>query len=313
MHRLNYILVRLLQMIPVALGITIVLFFVIRAIPGDPAAIRLGIRATPEGIANLHREMGLDKPIWIQYAIFLRDVATLELGQSISYGISAATLIKARLPVTLFLAVYATLLSILITVPAAVLAAIRKDRPADQVIRGGSMVVLGMPQFWLGVLFLMVFSLRLGLFPVSGYGKTFADHLWHLFLPALTLSLALAAMLVRTLRSDVIDVLRADYVDFARAKGLGERRVMARHILRNALIPTITLLGLNVGYLVGGTVVVERVFAIPGMGSLMLDAIFARDYVVVQAVTLCFAVLVILINLVTDLAYSFLDPRVTLG
>lgn len=313
MHRLNYILVRLLQMIPVALGITIVLFFVIRAIPGDPAAIRLGIRATPEGIANLHREMGLDKPIWVQYAIFLRDVATLELGQSISYGISAATLIKARLPVTLFLAVYATLLSILITVPAAVLAAIRKDRPADQVIRGGSMVVLGMPQFWLGVLFLMVFSLRLGLFPVSGYGKTFADHLWHLFLPALTLSLALAAMLVRTLRSDVIDVLRADYVDFARAKGLGERRVMARHILRNALIPTITLLGLNVGYLVGGTVVVERVFAIPGMGSLMLDAIFARDYVVVQAVTLCFAVLVILINLVTDLAYSFLDPRVTLG
>jgi len=313
LHRLNYILVRLLQMIPVALGITIVLFFVIRAIPGDPAAIRLGIRATPEGIANLHREMGLDKPIWIQYAIFLRDVATLELGQSISYGISAATLIKARLPVTLFLAVYATLLSILITVPAAVLAAIRKDRPADQVIRGGSMVVLGMPQFWLGVLFLMVFSLRLGLFPVSGYGKTFADHLWHLFLPALTLSLALAAMLVRTLRSDVIDVLRADYVDFARAKGLGERRVMARHILRNALIPTITLLGLNVGYLVGGTVVVERVFAIPGMGSLMLDAIFARDYVVVQAVTLCFAVLVILINLVTDLAYSFLDPRVTLG
>jgi peptide/nickel transport system permease protein len=313
LHRLNYILVRLLQMIPVALGITIVLFFVIRAIPGDPAAIRLGIRATPEGIANLHREMGLDKPIWVQYAIFLRDVATLELGQSISYGISAATLIKARLPVTLFLAVYATLLSILITVPAAVLAAIRKDRPADQVIRGGSMVVLGMPQFWLGVLFLMVFSLRLGLFPVSGYGKTFADHLWHLFLPALTLSLALAAMLVRTLRSDVIDVLRADYVDFARAKGLGERRVMARHILRNALIPTITLLGLNVGYLVGGTVVVERVFAIPGMGSLMLDAIFARDYVVVQAVTLCFAVLVILINLVTDLAYSFLDPRVTLG
>jgi peptide/nickel transport system permease protein len=313
LQRLNYILVRLLQMIPVAVGITIVLFFVMRAIPGDPAAIRLGIRATPEGIANLRHAMGLDKPIWIQYGIFLRDVVTLKLGQSISYGISAATLIGARLPVTLFLAVYATLFSILITVPAAVLAAIRKDRAADQLIRGGFMLVLGMPQFWLGVLFLMIFSLRLGLFPVSGYGKTFAEHLLHLFLPALTLSLAQAAMLVRTLRSDVIDVLRADYVDFARAKGLRERLVMTRHILRNALIPTVTLLGLNVGYLVGGTVVIERVFAIPGMGSLMLDAIFARDYVVVQAVTLCFAVLVILINLATDITYSFLDPRVTLG
>ena len=300
-------------MIPVALGITIVLFFVIRAIPGDPAAIRLGIRATPEGIANLRREMGLDQPIWTQYVIFLRDVVTLNLGTSITYSIPVVMLIGARLPVTLFLAIYATLFSIMITLPAAMLAAIRKDRFADQVIRGGFMVLLGMPQFWIGVLFLIVFSLKLGLFPVSGFGETFRDHLVHLFLPALTLSLAQSAMLVRTLRSDIISVLRADYVDFARAKGLMERLVLTRHILRNALIPTVTILGLNVGYLVGGTVVIEKVFSIPGMGMLMLDSIFARDYTVVQSVTLCFAMMVILINLATDVTYSFLDPRVTLG
>lgn len=313
MQRLNYVLVRLLQLVPVALGITIALFFIIRAIPGDPAAIRLGIRATPEGIANLRREMGLDKPVFVQYVIFLRDICTLRLGQSIIYDVPVVDLIKARLPITLFLAVYATVFSVVITVPLALVAATQKDRWPDQLIRGGFMVLLGMPQFWIGVLFLIVFSLKLGLFPVSGFGRSFRDHLVHLFLPALTLSLAQAAMLVRTLRSDIIGVLRADYVDFARAKGLHERMVMLRHILRNALLPTVTILGLNVGYLVGGTVVIEKVFAIPGMGTLMLDAIFARDYPVVQGITLCFATLVILINLATDLTYSFLDPRVTLG
>jgi len=313
MQKLNYILVRLLQLIPVALGITIVLFFIIRAIPGDPAAIRLGIRATPEGIANLRREMGLDKPIFVQYVIFLRDVVTFKLGRSVIYDIPVVELIRARLPVTLFLAVYATILSVLITVPLALMAAVQKDKWPDHLIRGGFMVVLGMPQFWIGVLFLIIFSLKLGIFPVSGFGQNFKDHVVHLFLPALTLSLAQAALLVRTLRSDIIGVLRADYVDFARAKGLQERMVMVRHILRNALIPTVTILGLNVGYLVGGTVVIEKVFAIPGMGTLMLEAIFARDYSLVQGITLCFAAMVILINLATDLVYSVLDPRVTLG
>jgi peptide/nickel transport system permease protein len=193
------------------------------------------------------------------------------------------------------------------------MAAVQKDKWPDQLIRGGFMVVLGMPQFWIGVLFLIIFSLKLGIFPVSGFGQNFKDHVVHLFLPALTLSLAQAALLVRTLRSDIIGVLRADYVDFARAKGLQERMVMVRHILRNALIPTVTILGLNVGYLVGGTVVIEKVFAIPGMGTLMLEAIFARDYSLVQGITLCFAAMVILINLATDLVYSVLDPRVTLG
>lgn len=312
MRRLNYIIIRLIQLIPVAIGVTLVLFLIMRAIPGDPAAIRLGIRATPEALAAMRTHMGLDQPLWTQYFVFLRDVVTLNLGTSYMYGSPVVELMTARFPVTLFLVGYATIISVVLTVPFAIWAALKQNRLADQLIRGGFMVALGMPQFWIGILLLMLFSLKISIFPVNGYGDNLADHFYHLFLPAFVLALSQSAMLVRSLRSDVVDVLRADYVDFARAKGLRERAVMAKHILRNALIPTITLLGLNIGYLVGGTVVIEKVFAIPGMGMLMLDAIFARDYAVVQSATLIFAVLVIIINLATDLAYSFLDPRVTL-
>lgn len=312
MHRINYILLRLLQMIPVALGITIILFFLLRAIPGDPAAIRLGIRATPEGIANLHRRMGLDKPILVQYFIFLRDIVRLDFGDSFMFTVPVTKLISQRMPLTLFLASYATLMSIVITVPMAMIAALKKDRWVDNLIRGGFMLALGMPQFWLGIIMLLVFALWIPIFPISGFGKTVGEHFMHMTLPAFTLALAQSSWLVRSLRSDVINVLQADYVDFARAKGLRERFIFLRHILRNSLLPTVTILGLNVGYLVGGAVVVERVFAIPGMGSLMLDAIFGRDYAVVQGVTFFFAILVIFINLLTDLTYSFLDPRVTL-
>lgn len=313
MQRLNYIFVRLLQLVPVALGITMGLFFLIRAIPGDPAVIRLGIRATPEAVANLHREMGLDKPLLVQYTIFLKDIATFKLGDSLMYQKPVTELMAERLPRTLFLALYATVLSLIITLPMALWAAIKKDKIQDTLIRGGFMLALGMPEFWLGVILLLVFSLKLGLFPVSGYGKTFLEHLWHLALPAFTLALHQSSWMVRSLRSDIINVLRADYVDFARAKGLRERLVLVRHILRNALIPTVTILGVNIGYLVGGAVIVEKVFSVPGLGSLMLDSIFSRDYTVVQGVTLYFASMIILINLLTDLVYSVLDPRVTLS
>jgi peptide/nickel transport system permease protein len=299
-------------MIPVALGITIILFFLLRLIPGDPAVIRLGIRATPEGIANLHRQMGLDKPIWVQYLIFLRDIAHLNFGDSFMFTIPVTRLIAQRLPVTLFLAFYSTLMAVLITVPMALIAALQKDRWLDNLIRGVFMLALGMPQFWFGIMLLLVFSLWIPIFPVSGFGTTLGEHFLHLTLPAFTLALVQSAMLIRSLRSDIINVLQADYVDFARAKGLRERFIFLRHILRNSLLPTVTILGLNIGYLVGGSVVVEKVFAIPGMGSLMLEAIFGRDYAVVQGVTFFFAILVILINLLTDLTYSFLDPRVTL-
>ncbi len=313
MKRINYVVVRLLQMIPVALGISLILFLLLRAIPGDPAIIRLGVRATPAAVANLHREMGLDKPIWTQYFIYLRDIVTLNLGDSIRYEVPVAKLIGQRLPITLFLAVYATLLSIIITVPMATFAAMRKDQTADTTIRIIFMLVLGMPEFWVSVILLIVFSLKIPIFPLGGYGKNFPEHIYHLALPAFVLALGQSAWLIRSLRSGIIDVLQDEHVNFARAKGLNDRMVLLRHILRNSLIPTVTILGLNIGYLVGGTVIIESIFSLPGMGSMMLEAIFNRDYTVVQSATLCFAVLVILINLLTDLTYSILDPRVTLG
>ncbi len=313
MQRINYILVRLLQMIPVALGITIILFFLIRLIPGDPALIRLGVRATPEAVANFHREMGLDKPIWVQYLIFMGKLLHLDFGNSFLWAAPVVDLIGERLPRTIFLALYATTISILLTVPLSLLAAMKKDQPTDQAIRMSFMVALGMPQFWIGTVLLMVFAVRLPWFPVSGYGDNFQQHMRHLFLPALTLAMAQSSWLVRSLRSDIIDVMRSDFIDFARAKGLRERFVFIRHILRNSLLPTVTILGLNFGKLIGGSVIVEKVFSIPGMGSMMIEAIFARDYTVIQTVTFFFAIIIILINLVTDLIYSVLDPRVTLG
>lgn len=313
MQRINYILVRLLQLIPVALGITIILFFVVRLIPGDPAIIRLGIRATPEAVENFRRQMGLDKPIMIQYFIFMAKLIRFDFGSSLLYATPVINLIAERMPRTVFLAVYATSMSILLTIPLAMVAALKKDRPIDQTIRVSFMIALGMPQFWIGTVLLMIFSVRLAIFPVSGFGDNFQETLRHLFLPALTLAMSQSSWLVRSLRSDIINVMGADYVDFARAKGLRERFVYLRHILRNALLPTVTILGLNFGKLLGGSVVVEKIFSLPGMGSLMIEAIFSRDYVVIQAITFFFAVIVILINLITDLLYSVLDPRVTLG
>lgn len=312
MQRINYIIVRLLQLLPVALGITIILFFVVRLIPGDPALIRLGIRATPEAVENFRRQMGLDQPIIVQYGIFMARLARLDFGNSLTYAAPVTDLIKERLPRTVTLAVYATLLSIILTVPLSMLAAFKKDQPIDNVIRVSFMVSLGMPQFWIGTVLLMIFAVRLSIFPVSGFGDNARDTLVHLFLPALTLAMAQSSWLVRSLRSDIINVMGSDYVDFSRAKGLRERFVYLRHILRNALLPTVTILGLNFGKLLGGSIVVEKIFSLPGMGTLMIDAIFARDYVVIQAITFFFAILVILINLITDLLYSVLDPRVTL-
>ncbi len=313
MQRLNYILVRLLQLLPVALGITIILFFVVRIIPGDPALIRLGIRATPEAIENFRRQMGLDQPVMVQYWIFMTKLAKLDFGNSLLYATPVMGLIAERMPRTFFLAVYATTLSILLTVPLAMLAATKKDTPIDQTIRVSFMVALGMPQFWIGTVLLILFAVKWDIFPVSGIGRDFRGNMYHLFLPALTLAMSQSSWLVRSLRSDIINVMGADYVDFARAKGLKERLVYLRHILRNALLPTVTILGLNFGKLLGGSVVVEKIFSLPGMGSLMIEAIFSRDYIVIQAVTFIFAVIVILINLITDLLYSVLDPRVTLG
>jgi peptide/nickel transport system permease protein len=220
------------------------------------------------------------------------------------------SLIADRLPVTLFLTGFAAVLSLLLAVPLAVLAALRRDSGVDTTIRTGFQIGLSMPVFYIGIVLLTFFAARLRWFPVGGFGDTFGQHLFHLFLPALTLALNLAAVLMRNLRNSVIEVLTAEYVDFARAKGLKSRLVLFRHVLRNALIPTVALFGLNIGTLLGGAVITETVFAIPGVGRLLIDSIYGRDYPVIQGLTLALALLVSLIFLLTDVAQAALDPRI---
>jgi len=306
----QYIARRLAQMIPVVFGITLVLFFLLRLIPGDPASVMLGERATDEAVARLNHQLGLDQPIYVQYVYFLRQLATLNLGTSIRYQIPVSELLGQRLLVSLSVVAVTLVLTGLIAFPLGILAALKKDSLLDNAVRSVFVVMMLMPSFWVGILLIIFFSVQLGLFPVSGYGDGLLDHLWHLFLPALTIALAISPVLVRALRSSILEALDADYVRTARAKGLRERAVIVGHALRNALIPATTLLGLSIGGLMGGTVILEKVFSLPGAGALLIDSIGARDYPVVQAATLIFATLVILINLVTDIVYSFLDPRV---
>lgn len=309
----GYIARRMVQLIPVVFGITLVLFVLLRLIPGNPASVMLGDHGTDEAVARINAQYGLDQPIYIQYIYYLRNLATFNLGTSIRYQVPVAQILGPRLVVSLSIVAFTLVLTCLIALPLGLLVALKKDSLLDNVVRSGFVVVMLMPSFWVGILLIIVFSVKLSMFPVAGYGKGPIDILWHLFLPALTIALSLAPVLVRSLRASVLEALDADYVKTARAKGLSEQTVVVTHVLRNALIPTITLLGLSIGSLMGGTVILEKVFALPGAGALLIDSIGARDYPVVQAATLIFAALIILVNLVTDVAYSFLDPRVRFG
>ena len=311
MDRFAYILRRLVQAIPVLFGVTLIVFFMIHLVPGDPARTMLGVHATPSRVAALHREWGLDRSVPEQYWLYLKRLLHGNLGTSLFYRVSTASLIRGRLPVTLWLIAYGTLLSIIIALPLATLAATRKDKAADQAVRAVPLVGLGFPPFWLGIMLLLAFGLHLGrLFPVGGYGTGFVGHLHSMFLPALTVALGISPLLIRSLRASLLQVLASDYVTTARSKGLSERRVLARHALRNAVVSTVAVLGVNIAFLVGATVVIEQVFALPGIGQLMLNSIFQRDFPVVQGVTLVFGIMVVLVYLATDVLHSLLDPRV---
>jgi len=307
---MRYIANRSLQLIPTVFLVTVAIFFLLRLIPGDPALVMLGSDATPDRVAELHRSLGLDKPLWQQYGIFVLNLLRGGMGTSIFYRRAVSEVIADRLVVTLSLVFYGNVLMLLFAIPMAVLAALYRDRVIDHLIRIAMIVPLVMPSFWSGLLLMMLFGVRLRVLPVSGYGRTFWGHLYHLFLPALTIALRSSSLLVRNLRSSLLEVIQADYVRTARSKGLSERLVFGRHILRNALISTASLVGVMLGYSIGGTVIIETVFNIPGIGSLMVSSIGTRDYPVVQAVTVVFALFVIVVNLLTDLTYSILDPRV---
>jgi peptide/nickel transport system permease protein len=308
--RMTFVIRRLLMLVPVAVGVTIIVFFMIHLIPGDPARTILGIHATPQAIAILHQQWGLNRPLISQYWLFMDRLLHGNLGQSLYYGTPAAGIILGRLSATIWLLVYAALLAILISVPLAMIAASRRDAIRDQVVRAIPLFGLGMPQFWLGILLINAFAIKFRLFPVSGFGSGFVGHLHSMFLPALTVALALAPVVIRSLRASMLNVLGADYITTARSKGVPPSRLFLRHVLRNAVIPAVTVLGINIGFLIGGTVITENVFAVPGVGQLLINSIFARDFPVVQGVTLVFGIMVVLVNLLADLTYAVLDPRV---
>ena len=312
MHRYRFVLFRPLQFLPVLFGISVITFVLVRMIPGDPARILLGTRATPTAIANIRAQYGLDEPMWAQYLYFLKNLGAGEMGKSTLYKIDVLRLIATRIEPTLALVVTGVILALLIAVPFAAISARKRGTMADHTVRVVSTAGIGFPSFWLGAILIIVFSVKLDWLPVSGYGDTLGDKLSHLVLPGLTIALSLSAVLTRSLRAGMIAGLESDIATAARARGMPEGVVFWRHVVPNALVPTINLLAVNIGWLIGGTVVVESVFAIPGLGQLMVRGIFSRDYMVVQGVALTFAVATVLINFAADIITVALDPRVEL-
>ncbi|CAN7734597.1 ABC transporter permease subunit [Rhizobium leguminosarum] len=312
MHRYKFVLTRPLQFLPVIFGISVITFILVRLIPGDPARNILGTRATPAALASIRAQYGLDQPMWLQYVYFLKNLANGEMGKSILYKIDVLKLIVTRIEPTLALVVSSVVLSVLIAVPMSAIAARNAGRAPDHAVRIVSTFGIGFPPFWLGLMLIILFSVELGVLPVSGYGATIGEKLSHLVLPSLTVALSLSTVLTRSLRAAMIEQLKSDVATAARARGMPERIVFWRHVLPNSLVPTINLLAVNIGWLIGGTVVVESVFALPGMGQLLVRAIFSRDYMVVQGVAMVFACATVLINFIADIVTVAVDPRVKL-
>lgn len=307
----EYALRRLLEAIPILLGVTFLTFLILHLAPGDPAEILAGPTASAEEVANIRARLDLDRPLWRQYATFLGDLTRGDLGESLQRRQSVRELIAVRLPNTAVLAI-TSLLVTLLGIPLGVLAATRPNSPLDFSLMNLSLVGVSIPNFWLGLVLIVYFSVDLGWFPAAGYARPFwsADGLLSLVLPAITLGTGGMALIARLTRSGMLEVLGQDYIRTAAAKGVSERRMLYKHALRNTLIPVVTVLGLNFGYLLGGAVVTESVFAINGIGRLAVDAILARDYAVVQGSVVFIAATFVAVNLAVDLTYALIDPKI---
>lgn len=299
---------RLLLTVFVLIGITILVFSMIRLIPGDPAELLADQWATKEQIEFLRHTWGLDKPLMVQYIIFMRNLLRGDLGESVASGMPVAYEIAMRFPNTLKLAVAGMVIAVIIGGFAGMVSATKPYSFFDNVAMVFALIGVSTPAFWLGLMLILLFSVKLNWLPCTG-----ADTLRHLVLPSLTLGLLAAGIIARQTRSSMLEVLQQDYIKAARAKGLGEAVVVYRHALKNALIPVVTIVGLQFGRLLGGTVLVETVFSWPGMGRLMVDSIFTRDYPVIQGAVLIFATAFSLVNLGVDLLYGFIDPRIKYG
>jgi ABC-type dipeptide/oligopeptide/nickel transport system permease component len=304
---------RLVQMIPIVVGITIVSFVLIRIVPGDPATLILGNHYTPEGAAQIRKSLGLDQSVIVQYGRFLRSALTGSFGHSYSLDASVGHLISRGLGATLFLIAMAGFFTALLSIPIGVFAGLHRGGIFDQSTRVFLLIGFALPGFLLGVLLILVFGVKVPILPINGYGNGFLSHVRHLILPSITLAIPFSTVLVRSLRSSVIETMSADYVTTALLKGIPWRRVVLRHIVRNAGMSVVVVFGVNLAFLVGGTVVIENVFSIPGLGSLLVNAVSTRDYPVVQGLTLFFALFVLLVNLLTDAVHIAIDPRLAAG
>ena len=304
---------RLLHSIWVLAAIIVVSFLVIRLIPGDPVVQMLGLQATPENIAAVNEDLGLDLPMGQQIVQFVERAFQGDLGSSIIKRAPVNDIVFDRLLPSVYLLLYATVLALIISVPLGALSAIYRNRVPDQIVRLTSMVSFAMPQFWLGLMLILLFAIQLDVLPSGGYGEGFGGILLHLTLPALTIGLYLAPQLMRTLRSRLIEAIDSDYVEAARSRGYRESRVVGKLAMRNALVPLISVLSINIGFLISGTVIVEVVFQVPGLGALLVQSVLNRDYPVIQGLILVFGAMVILVNILADAAYAVVDPRVRAG
>lgn len=312
---LKYLVKRVFVLIPTLFGVVTLVFFIIRLTPGDPAQLILGEFATPETLALLRERLGLNKPLHIQYLTFLYNAFRGDFGRSFKTGRDVMAVVLQYLPYTLQLTVAAVIISTTIGVLLGILSAKHRNTTLDYVSSVLGLLGVSMPNFWLGILLLWLLALNLGLFPVisSGGGGNPLIALHHLILPAFTLGVSTAALTIRMTRSCMLEVLSQDYVRTARAKGVPEGPVVYNHALRNALIPVVTIVGLNFGRLMGGTVLIETVFTRPGLGMVLVNAIFARDYPQVQACTFFYAFAFMIVNLLVDVLYAYLDPRIKYG
>lgn len=333
---LGKLLERIVQLIPVLLGVSVIVFVMLALTPGDPVRIMVGEQAiSPEQEAELRHSLGLDRSLVARFFIFLGNAVQFDFGQSFYHGRPVATVIAERLPATIELSLVALIVALVTAIPLGVLAAIRKNSIFDRLATVGSLLGVSLPGFWFGILLIMLFAVHLQILPVSGrigYSsevptvtgfllidtlaagdiRAFGEALRYLLLPAITLGLPMTAILMRVTRTSMLEVLRQDYVTFAEAKGLPRRRVLYRHALKNALIPTVSVAAIETGSLLGGNMIVETVFGWPGLGRLVVESIFLRNYPLIQAAVLLYAVTYVLLNFVADILYTVLNPRVKL-
>ncbi|MBS0517503.1 MAG: ABC transporter permease [Proteobacteria bacterium] len=310
---IDFIARRLVSIVPVLAVVAIFVFLMLRLTPGDPAAVIAGDNATSDQIADIRAKLGLDLPIWQQFAIWIGDMLHGNFGESFFFKKTVASLIAQRIEPTLALAICTLILAVVIAVPLGVIAAYRHGTAVDRIVMGFSVLGFSVPVFVIGYCLIYVFAIYLGWLPVQGYtriGVDFGGFLEHMILPSVSLAVIYIALIARITRASVLEVLNEDYIRTARAKGLSNRVVLMRHALRNAAVPILTVIGIGVALLIGGAVVTESVYGLPGLGRLTVEAVLSRDFPTIQAVILMFSVVYVLINLLIDIAYTLFDPRI---